>query len=363
MKILRTYLLKEHLGPFLVTLSGLTVVMLIGNIVKLAELVISKGVSPLDILRLLLYLIPYLLSFAIPLAALIAMVMAFGRLSSDYELIAMRASGVAPVRLVVPFLVVAFVISGGVLVLNDRGVPAAHLAFRRQLKAIGIKQPTAYLESGTFIREFTPYIMFVYRVEDKKLFHVRIYEPQENGPTRTIVANRGEFETLPHGRGVRLNLYDGSADEWDATRPGSFYKVAFGSYAMNLTTDEDAAERLGKKLKEMTLGELTRERMHMRREGIDPLPITLEFHSRIASSFATVVFTLFGLAMGLQLHHHERLIIFVWVLGISIAYYLASIGTNAIALKQWTPAWLAMWLPNMIGVVAGGCKLVQAIQR
>src|SRR3989338_9101137 len=115
---------------------------------------------------------------------------------------------------------------------------------------------------------------------------------------------------MPNGRGVRLNLYDGSVDEWDTARPGSFYKVAFGSYAMNLTADEDAAGRLGKKLKEMTLSELTRERVHMRRDNIDPLPITLEFHRRIASSFATVVFTLFGLAMGLQLHHHERLMIF-----------------------------------------------------
>jgi len=96
MKILRTYILREHVGPFVVTLSGLTVVLLIGNIIKLAELVIAKGVSIWDILRLLIYLIPYMLTFTVPLACLIAMVMAFGRLSADYEVIAIRASGIAP---------------------------------------------------------------------------------------------------------------------------------------------------------------------------------------------------------------------------------------------------------------------------
>ena len=140
MKLLRTYVLKEHLGPFLVTLSGLTAALLIGNIIKFAELVIAKGVSLVDVLRLLIYLLPSLTSFTIPMACLVSMVLAFGRLSSDYELIAMRASGVAPIRLVTPMLMVALLLSSGVLVLNDRIIPAAHLAFRKQLKFLQQKK-------------------------------------------------------------------------------------------------------------------------------------------------------------------------------------------------------------------------------
>ncbi len=362
MKILRTYILKEHLGPFLVTLSGLTAVMLIGNIIKLADLVITKGVSLFDIVRLLIYLVPFLLSFTIPIAALIAIVMAFGRLSSDYELIAMRASGVAPVRLVFPVLMASAVLSAGVLVLNDRIIPAAHLAFRQQLKAIGVKRPTAYLEAGTFIREFTPYIMFIYHIEGKTLYNVRIYEPQPNGPTRTILATRGEFEPLPKEQGVRLKLYEGTADEWDLTNPGSFYKAAFTTYSMTLTTDAKG-DRLDKKFGEMTFGELLNERQVMQAQGIDPLPLILEFHRKIASSFATVIFVLFGLAMGLRLHHHERLMVFVWVLGLTIAYYLAAIGMDAIAVKGRIPAWLAMWLPNLVGGTFGVAQLYRALRH
>src|SRR3989338_9123295 len=146
MRILRTYILREHAAPFLVTLGGLTAVLLVGNIIKFAELVVAKGVSVVDIVRLILYLLPYMLGFTIPMACLVAMTLAFGRLSTDYELIAMRASGVAPIRLAFPILAVGFVISLLVLIVNDRLVPSAHLAFRRQLKAIGIKQPAAYLE-------------------------------------------------------------------------------------------------------------------------------------------------------------------------------------------------------------------------
>ncbi len=348
MKILRTYVLKEHLAPFAVTLAGLTAVLLIGNVIKLAELVITKGVSLLDIVRLLLDLIPFVMSFTVPIASLLAIVMAFGRLSTDYELIAMRASGIPPSRLIAPLLITASLICGAMVLLNDRVVPASHLAFRRQLKAIGIKHPTAYIEEGTFIKEFSPYIMFVYHVEGKTLYNVRIYEPQPDGPTRTIVANRGEFEPLTDDRTLRLDLFDGTVDQWDPAHPGSFYKVSFDKYSLHIATGAGSM-RFGKKLKEMTFRELRRERERLVAEQIDPLPITIQLHQRFASSFATLVFATFGLSLGLGAHHHERLVMFVWVLGFAIGYYLLSIGVDAIALKGWIPVWLAVWVPNLAG--------------
>ena len=362
MRILRTYVLREHLAPFMVTLGGLTVVLLLGNIIKFAELVIAKGVSIFDILRLIIYLIPYMLSFTVPMACLIAMILSFGRLSSDYELIAMRASGVAPIRLVFPMLIVGVVISVLLLIINDRLVPASHLAFRQQLKAIGVKQPTAYLEAGTFIKDFSPYVIFVYQVEGHKLYNVRIYEPQPNGPTRTIIADRGEFESLPNKHGVELKLSDGTVDEWDPLHPGSFYKATFITYTMTLRSDEDSSEKLGAKLKEMTFHKLAMERDHLREEGIDALPVSLELHRKIASSFAVLIFIMFGLALGLRLHHHERLTSFVWVLSIFMIYYLGTVGMNAVSLKGWLPPWLTMWIPNLIGAAISSVMVFKAVR-
>ncbi len=363
MRTLRLYLLQEHVAPFFVALGGLTAVLLVGNLVKFAELVIAKGVNPLDVLRLMLYLMPSMLIFTVPMACLIAIILAFGRLSTDYELIAMRASGVAPIRLVVPMFLVGAVVSALLLIVNDRLVPAAHLAFRRQLKAIGLKQPSAYIEPGTFIKEFPPYVMFVYHVEGTKLSNVRLYEPQPNGPTRTIVAERGEFIRLPKKQGVELKLYDGTVDEWDPLHPGSFYKATFTTYAMPLRADQVDPSKIGKKFREMTFKELTAEAHRLQAEGIPPIPIRLELHRKIASSFTVLVFVAFGLAFGLRLHHHERLISFVWVLTIFVSYYLATVGMNAIALKGWLPPWLAMWTPNLIGGAISGIMVARAVSR
>lgn len=361
MRTLRLYVLKEHVSPFCVALGALTAVLLVGNVIKLAELVIAKGVSPVDLLRLLISLIPYMLTFTIPMACLIAMVLAFSRLTSDYELIAMRASGVAPFRLVLPFLCIGLLLSVFLLLLKDRVVPASHLAFRRQLKAIGVKQPTAYLEAGTFIKDFPPYIIFVYQAQSEVLHHIRIYEPQPNGPTRTVIADHGRFEPLSGRPGVQLKLFDGAVDEWDPNRPGSFYKVSFGTYTMVLQTDEARDPmRLQRKLKELTFRELAEERTRLGTEGVDTLPVSLELHEKIASSFAALVFVAFGLAFGLRLSHHERLVTYVWILAVFMGYYLSTIGMNAVALKGWLPAWVALWMPNLVGGLISGTMLATA---
>lgn len=363
MKILRNYLLSEHVSPFFVTLGGMTAVLLIGNIVRFAELVISKGVNPLDLLRLLLYLTPYLLIFTIPMACLLALVMAFGRLSTDFELIAVRASGVSPAKFIAPLLVMGVLLSGVVLAINDWIVPASHLAFRRQLKAIGVKQPTAYLEAGTFIKDFPPYVIFVYNVQEQRLQGVRIYEPQPNGPTRTIIADWGEFEQLPGKQGVSLKLHDGTVDEWDAQSPGSFYKVNFTVYTMNLRATQSDPERIGRKLKEMGFKQLVGEGHRLEAQGIETLPVSLELHRRIASSFAPLLFVLAGLIFGLRQHHHDRLTTFMWVLAIFIGYYLSLVGMNALALKGWLSAWLSMWLPNFIGLAVTVPWLASTLRR
>ena len=121
--------------------------------------------------------------------------------------------------------------------------------------------------------------------------------------------------------------------------------------------------RIGKKLKEMSFKELGIERQRLQAEGIDALPVSLELHRKLAFSFATLMFVAFGLSLGLSLHHHERLVIFVWVLGWSMAYYLATIGLNAIALKGWAPPWLAMWTPNFAGGAFAGLRLWHTLRR
>ncbi len=143
MKILRSYLLKEIAVMFLFSLLVFTFALVTGNLIKLADLVINKEVNILLVLKLFLFLIPFLLSYTIPMSALSATLIVFGRLSSANEITAMRSHGINLYRLTSPLLISGFILSLSSIILNDMVLPEAHFASRKIAKNIGIKSPGA----------------------------------------------------------------------------------------------------------------------------------------------------------------------------------------------------------------------------
>src|SRR3989338_3337251 len=137
MRILRDYILKEFFHTFFLSVVVFTFVLLVGNVIMLADLIINKGVDLISVLKLFLYLIPWLLSFTLPIAALTGVILTFGRLSSDGELTAMKASGLSLYRISFPVLMLGAIFSFASFVINDQISPNASFDSRRVIKEIG----------------------------------------------------------------------------------------------------------------------------------------------------------------------------------------------------------------------------------
>src|SRR3989338_1218061 len=123
MQILRRYVLRELFGPCLMAFVVFTFVLVIGNLVKLADLLVNKWVPLWDVLQLFGLLVPSLLSHTVPMAILTGTLLAFGRLASDQEITAMQASGVSPWSLAIPVAVVGVIASLALVLVNDQFVP------------------------------------------------------------------------------------------------------------------------------------------------------------------------------------------------------------------------------------------------
>ncbi|MFH1655208.1 MAG: LptF/LptG family permease, partial [Candidatus Omnitrophota bacterium] len=123
MKLLRNYVIKEALAPFILSLVVLTSIMLLGNLVKMVNLVINKGVDIFLVFKSFVYFIPYLLAYTIPIACLAAVLLAFSRLSSDNEIIAIRTSGISIFKLILPLIIIGLIISLILVILNDQVIP------------------------------------------------------------------------------------------------------------------------------------------------------------------------------------------------------------------------------------------------
>lgn len=349
MRILRNYVLREFLSAFLLSLFVLTFVMILGNLVRLADLIVAKGVSLFMAGKLFLYLIPFLFSFILPVATLAAALLSIGRLSSDNELIAVRSSGINLFRLLLPVILVGLIISLFCIILNNKIIPRAHHRSREMMIEIGTQNPTAALEAGTFITAFEKFILFIYHIDGNKFSNIRIYEPQgSDKPPRTIIARKGEFILIPEKKILKLKLVDGTSDEINPSDPENFYKLNFKTYFMNIDYKKAMEKKVDKKNKDMTLGELNEKMRSFQEKGIDTSPMLTEIHKRLALSFSCLIFVVIGAPFAMITRRREKSINFGFAFLIVAAYYLMLIAFEALSIEGKLPPSAAMSMPNIV---------------
>jgi lipopolysaccharide export system permease protein len=342
MKILRNYILLECLLPFFIALSVLTSVFLLGYLPQLADKVINKGVSLAAISQVFLYYIPLLLGYTLPIACLTTIILTFGRLSADNEILAIRASGIYLRRIISPLIVVGLIFSLVLFIFNDRVIPNAYSQQTAILKETGFQNPTALLEAGTFINAFDGYIIFIYRLEGNKMYNVRIYQPQPEGkPTRTVIAQEGEFASSPENNTMKLKLVNGTSDEIDFKNPNNFYKLNFETSFITLDMSRNK-KKIEKKPKAMTLKELRKKIDEYETLFVDAAPLWTEYY------------ILLGFPLAVITHRREKSANLLYALLFAAPYFLLSLGCQALASQGKVSPALIMWVPNIIAAIVVG---------
>ena len=355
MKILKRYIFDEWFALFFLSIVVITFILLVGNMVKLVELVVAKGIDGFAILRLVGYLMPSLLIYSIPIATLTATLLTFGRMAYDQELTAIRSSGISLYPVAGSMLLIATLLSLVCLYCNDSLIPWAHYQQRRIIRDIAVKNPAAYLEEKTFIKSFRGYIIFIYRVRDDYLQDIRIYQPQNDKPTRVIMAERGEFIAIPEKNAVKVALKNGTADEPSFDDPGSSFKINFqNSFIILELNDGQPSKELNKKPQDMTIKELEQEAATMRVLGVDERPLLVALHRKYALSFSSLIFALLGMPLAIRVKRRERSLGFgLSVLTCVVYYILLAVGEN-LALRNLISPAIGIWLANaLLGLVGG----------
>jgi lipopolysaccharide export system permease protein len=366
MRILRNHLLLEFAQPFSFSLLILATVFLLGGgLIQMADLIFNKDVSFFLVAKLLLLTTPFILTFAIPMSVLIATLLTFGKLSFDNEIMAIRASGISVVKTVAPLFLLTINLCLFCFLLSDQIASTTHFAYRRLLTQIGIDSPQAALDEGVFIKKFKNFVIFIYEIDKNKLKGIRIYQPQEGRPTRTIIAQKGELVSVPEKNIIKLKLIQGTSDEPDPKDPSKLYKLNFKTYDLPLNLASiKASEDLGKKPKDMAIRELRDEIKRLGEEGIQATyPLSAEIHHKIALSFSSLAFLLIGIPLGITAKRSEKSISFGISFGLMTLYWILLIGGKALAQKGLAPAWAAMQVSNLVIGGAGACLFYKMVKN
>src|SRR5919197_630315 len=355
-KIFSRYLVFEILPPFFFGLLAFTFVLLIARILKLVELVVTRGVPLLQIGKLFSLILPTFRELAIPMAFLLAILLGLGRLSSEQELLAMKASGISPTQILWPVGAISLAVAITTLFLTTFARPAANLALKKELYNIAKSRVGTALKEKVFNDDFPKILIYVEEVipPGNTVQGVLIVDKREPGRESIILGKVAFITTEDETNALGLRLFDGSIYETQKNSPG-FSQTRFNIYDYKLDLDDLIAPVKRKEAgpKEMSLRHLTRTIQEKQNRGANATAELMEFHQRISFGFAPIVFCLLGVSLTLlpRSSRANRSWGFMLCLFWLLTYYaFLSLG-KALGDKGVLHPIPALWLPNL--VVAG----------
>lgn len=230
MKIISRYVLKEHLGPLVFSMSALTSLLLLNYIAKQLPQLVGKGL-PWDVIAEFVILsLPFTIAMTLPMAVLVATLHAFSRLAADSEITAFKASGLALPRLMAPVVVAGLALSLVMVWFNDQVMPAANYTLQTLSNDIARKKPTFALRPQV-INEVRPQMLYLRAGRIDKttsdMRDVTIYDFSDANRRRTIRADSGHVELSADGHDLLMTLAHGYTTEVSRTETARLQRVFF----------------------------------------------------------------------------------------------------------------------------------------
>lgn len=281
--ILRRYILRLHLVPFLLGFGVITFILEMDVLFDYLDLVVNRGVAVGVVAQLFLLSLGYIVALSAPCAVLVAVLMTFGRLSQDNEITALRAGGVNLLGVLTGPLAAAGVLTMLLTLFNNHVLPETNHAFMNLLIDIGRMRPTVKLQEGVFITEFPGYNLLVQSVNGRtnEMQGVTIYKLNPGGPPTTVIAKRGTLTYTPDGRTAVFRLRDGEIHEIPPDEGGTrrYRRLVFDTHVLYLQGAGGMLERSVRQSRtdrEMSARDLLREREDVRRRYAEALATRLE---------------------------------------------------------------------------------------
>lgn len=358
--IINRYLMREIAGIFALGLTIFTLVLLMGRMVKLMEMVVANGVPLAEVLRLILLLLPSFLVLTIPMAFLLAVLLAFGRLSSDNEITVLKASGLSLGALLPPVLLTAAAAALLTLFISVVAVPWGNTGFKQMTMDVARKYAASAIRERIFRDDLPGIVLYVDQYDEPRRTMQRVMIQDNRDPVRplTIFAKSGLISSDDVDGVLRILLKNGSIH---TQQKNDYRLISFGEYLLTAVSGQNTP--LTRTELDFGVGELYRGILSTQLDSQTRLKFAIELHSRFAFPFATFVFAILALPLGLSNHRSGKGSGFTISISILLVYYVLLSFLRTMAEKGGISPVLAVWLPNLIFMAIGLVLLRLASQE
>lgn len=234
-KKLDKLILKAFVGPFIIIFFITLFVFVMQILWKYIDDLVGKGLDIITLTKFIIYASATLVTLALPIAILLSSIMTFGKLGENFELVAIKSSGISLLRFMRPLFFVAIILSFVTFIFANYIIPVANLKFAVIYNDIYRKSPAFDLKDGVFYTGFKGFSIKVAKKEKDKttLKNILIYE-QSNGPQdNTIISERGTMKMSADKKFLEFNLQNGNRYEEQGPISGmnnEFIRLNFKEY-------------------------------------------------------------------------------------------------------------------------------------
>jgi len=347
------YIFFEMLPSFLIGLFVFVSIILMFQVLRLTEFALVHGVALKTIAQVVGYVVISMLPILFPMSLLFSIIITYGRLSQDSEIVAMKAAGLHMGVILLPAVVLASIVGILSAQTSFNIAPWGNRQFELLYTRLANTKASAIIKEGTFSEGFFDMVVYANEVDSKKgvLKKLFIYDEKNGDTPLTIIAKQGQIIPDPDlpGHNVLLRLTDGDIHRNAQTHT----KIKFDSYDIRLT-DPIKEEQRAKSPPSLTLDEVRQKLDAGIKDPEEWRTMKTEYHKRWAIAILCVVFAMIGVGLGTTTNRRAaKAGSMILCIGLIIAYWILYIVCEGMARSGTVYPVLAIWAPNFIFAILG----------
>jgi lipopolysaccharide export system permease protein len=362
-KKLHLYIVREFFGCFIFGMAVFSILLVLNLVFDLVDFFLTKGVTFFLVLKLFAFYVLNILTLSVPMAVLFGVLVAYGRLSADNEVTAMKSSGLSYYTLTIPVIVLIFIISFFLLFFNHFLAPTTNTHFKSFFEEVMKKKPLIKFNAKS-VTDLGEYRLYANKVnnKDNTLFGVSIYkfENKDDKNTWRIAASSGIVKVCENG--VQLTLHNGYWQKAHLASIKNMTHMTFKNYVFFIPINKIIKKH------NLTAPEITSPALLeiIKRSKKENLPVILyecNFWSRWTFAFAPFAFVLVAIPIAIMAGKNGRGIGFIMSLAIILVYYTLFILARNLAENGYAPIGIIVWLPNFLITTAGICLFIKMREK
>lgn len=346
MTLVDRYLLREWLGPLAFALVVLGSLMTTGFVLFGLIEESARFHYPLTMmLQIMLLRLPEMLFYTLPMAALLATLLAVARLAGDHELLMLRISGMSFWRFGAPFLAASLAVALGAIVLNETLVPPSAWLARQVLQQARNGEPLSLpRQEHLLFRDLGPeglrHLVYARATDGRQLQGVVVQMFENQQLKAVLLADTARFDA------GAWRFFKGSVLELNPHNE-QILRLRFESYSLNLPATLQALIQEARQPLELNLRELGAHIHRLESAGQPVAALKVRWHQKLAIPLAALVFCALGLVLGARTLRSASQGLGLSLMIVFLYYLLMSLGT-ALGDGGQVPAWLGAWLPHLV---------------